>query len=156
MGAVRLRLSVSPVRAASWSTTFTLDRESFGWRGRRRFPIVSPEMIDHFRLGCSRMSWSTTAMSSRVASMFMSEEGVDDLREAVRRGATERLAPIFMTAMAAGLALVPVALGLGKAGSQIQAPMAIVILFGLFSSTALNMIVVPAVYVKFGKRQATE
>ncbi len=69
----------------------------------------------------------------------------------MRRGATERLAPIFMTAMAAGLALVPVALGLGTPGSEIRAPMAIVILFGLFSSTALNMIVVPAVYVKFGK-----
>ncbi len=81
----------------------------------------------------------------------MTEEGVDDLREAVRIGATERLAPIFMTAMAAGLALVPVALGLGKPGSEIQAPMAIVILFGLFSSTALNMIVVPAVYGRFGR-----
>ncbi len=53
---------------------------------------------------------------------LMTEEGVEDLREAVRRGATERLAPIFMTAMAAGLALVPVALGLGKPGSEIQAP----------------------------------
>ena len=82
---------------------------------------------------------------------LMREEGVMDLREAVRIGATERLAPIFMTAMAAGLALVPVALGLGKPGSEIQAPMAIVILFGLFSSTALNMIVVPAVYCRFGR-----
>jgi Cu/Ag efflux pump CusA len=85
---------------------------------------------------------------------LMAEEGVDDLREAVRRGATERLAPIFMTAMAAGLALVPVALGLGKPGSEIQAPMAIVILFGLLSSTALNMVVVPAVYARFGKKPA--
>jgi Cu/Ag efflux pump CusA len=84
------------------------------------------------------------------------EEGVTDLRDAVRIGATERLAPIFMTAMAAGLALVPIALGLGKPGSEIQAPMAIVILFGLFSSTALNMIVVPAVYVRFGGKPATE
>ena len=82
---------------------------------------------------------------------LMREEGVTDLRDAVRIGATERLAPIFMTAMAAGLALVPVALGLGKPGSEIQAPMAIVILFGLFSSTALNMIVVPAVYCRFGR-----
>lgn len=82
---------------------------------------------------------------------LMREDGVTDLREAVRIGATERLAPIFMTAMAAGLALVPVALGLGKPGSEIQAPMAIVILFGLLSSTALNMIVVPAVYYRFGR-----
>jgi len=87
---------------------------------------------------------------------LMREEGVEDLREAVRRGATERLVPIFMTAMSAGLALVPVALGLGKPGSEIEAPMAIVILFGLFSSTALNMVVVPSVYARFGRRPATE
>ena len=84
------------------------------------------------------------------------DEGVEDLREAVRRGATERLAPIFMTAMAAGLALVPVALGLGKPGSEIQAPMAIVILFGLFSSTVLNMVVVPAVYARFGRKVSAQ
>jgi Cu/Ag efflux pump CusA len=79
-------------------------------------------------------------------------EGVSDFYEAVVRGASERLAPILMTAMAAGLALVPVAMGIGKPGSEIQAPMAIVILFGLFSSTALNMIVVPAVYARFGSK----
>jgi Cu/Ag efflux pump CusA len=73
-------------------------------------------------------------------------EGVTDLREAVRQGASERLAPILMTALAAGLALVPIAAGMGKPGSEIQAPMAMVILFGLLTSTALNMVVVPAVY----------
>ena len=46
-------------------------------------------------------------------------------------GASERLAPILMTALAAGLALVPIALGMGKPGSEIQAPMAIVIFCGL-------------------------
>ncbi|MBI4456943.1 MAG: efflux RND transporter permease subunit [Acidobacteria bacterium] len=81
---------------------------------------------------------------------LMQAEGVTDLREAVRIGATERLAPILMTAMAAGLALIPVALGMGKPGSEIQAPMAIVILFGLFTSTALNMVVVPSLYGRFG------
>jgi CzcA family heavy metal efflux pump len=81
-------------------------------------------------------------------------EGVSDLREAVMRGASERLAPILMTAMAAGLALVPIAAHMGQAGSEIQAPMAIVILFGLLTSTALNMVVVPAVYFHFGARQA--
>ena len=48
-----------------------------------------------------------------------------------------------MTAMAAGLALIPLALGGGKAGSEIQTPMAIVILCGLMTSTLLNMVVVP-------------
>jgi Cu/Ag efflux pump CusA len=80
-------------------------------------------------------------------------EGVTDLREAVMRGASERLAPILMTALAAGLALIPIAAGMGKPGSEIQAPMAIVILFGLFTSTALNMVVVPAVYYAAGRQR---
>jgi Cu/Ag efflux pump CusA len=57
-----------------------------------------------------------------------------------------------MTALAAGLALVPIAAGMGKPGSEIQAPMAMVILFGLCTSTALNMVVVPAVYYATGRR----
>ncbi|MDQ5887596.1 MAG: hypothetical protein QG667_885 [Pseudomonadota bacterium] len=77
-------------------------------------------------------------------------EGVTSAREAVVRGATERLIPILMTALAAGLALVPLALAAGEPGSEIQAPMAIVILFGLASSTLLNMMVVPALYLRFG------
>jgi CzcA family heavy metal efflux pump len=78
-------------------------------------------------------------------------EGVTDFRTAVVRGATERLIPILMTALAAGLALVPIALSAGEPGSEIQAPMAIVIMFGLFSSTALNMVVVPVLYERFGR-----
>jgi len=81
---------------------------------------------------------------------LVQEEGVKDLDEAVRRGANERLVPILMTALAAGLGLVPLALSAGEPGSEIQAPMAIVILFGLLSSTALNMFVVPALYRQFG------
>jgi Cu/Ag efflux pump CusA len=79
------------------------------------------------------------------------EEGVTDFRTAVERGATERLIPILMTAMAAGLALIPLALGGGRAGSEIQTPMAIVILFGLTTSTILNMAVVPTLYLRFGR-----
>lgn len=75
-------------------------------------------------------------------------EGVSDLAEAVRRGAEERLVPILMTAISAGLALVPLALAMGEPGSEIQAPMAIVILCGLTSSTVLNMLVLPAIYLK--------
>ncbi len=78
-------------------------------------------------------------------------EGVTDFREAVFRGALERIAPILMTALAAGLALIPLALGGGKPGSEIQTPMAIVILFGLLTSMFLNMIVVPALYLRFGR-----
>ena len=68
----------------------------------------------------------------------------------MKRGAEERLAPILMTALAAGLALAPLALSAGQPGSEIQAPMAVVILFGLLSSTLLNMIVVPALFLRFG------
>ncbi|MBI5108050.1 MAG: efflux RND transporter permease subunit [Rhodocyclales bacterium] len=81
---------------------------------------------------------------------LVEHEGVTDALEAVKRGAEERLVPILMTALAAGLALVPLALAAGQPGSEIQSPMAIVILFGLGSSTLLNMIVVPALYLRFG------
>ena len=77
-------------------------------------------------------------------------EGVTDPLEAVIRGSRERLVPILMTAFAAGLALVPLALAAGEPGSEIQAPMAMVILFGLLSSTLLNMFIVPSLYLRFG------
>jgi Cu/Ag efflux pump CusA len=82
---------------------------------------------------------------------LMEVEGVTPFREAVERGAHERIVPILMTAMAAGLALIPLALGGGKTGSEIQTPMAIVILCGLITSTLLNMIVVPTLYLRFGR-----
>ena len=95
-------------------------------------------------------------MISHIHHLIEREEIVD-LREAVRRGAEERLIPILMTALAAGLALVPLALSAGQPGSEIQAPMAIVILCGLISSTVLNMLVVPALYLRFGaERRALE
>src|SRR5690606_10146592 len=78
------------------------------------------------------------------------EEGVADPAERVRRGAIERLIPIVMTALATALALVPLALSAGEPGSEIQAPMAIVILAGLLSSTVLNMVVLPAWYRGYG------
>jgi CzcA family heavy metal efflux pump len=82
---------------------------------------------------------------------LMREEGVADFREAVERGARERLIPILMTAMAAGLALIPLAVGGDKAGSEVQTPMAIVILFGLMTSTLLNMVVVPTMYLRYAR-----
>ncbi len=74
-----------------------------------------------------------------------------EFTEAIIQGSLERLSPILMTAITAGLALVPLALGSGQPGKEIEAPMAIVILGGLITSTALNMIVVPSLYFKFGK-----
>lgn len=78
-------------------------------------------------------------------------EGVHDFKEAVRRGSMERLAPILMTALAAGLALIPLAMKGEEPGTEILTPMAMVILFGLLSSTVLNMLVVPALFLRFGK-----
>ena len=82
---------------------------------------------------------------------LMTEEGVTDYQRAVIQGSSERLAPILMTALSTGLALIPIGLGLGKTGSEIHAPLALVVLCGLFSSTALNMVVVPAVYWRFSR-----
>ena len=81
-------------------------------------------------------------------------EHVADFREAVERAAMQRLVPILMTAMAAGLALVPLAFAAGESGSEIQTPMAIVILCGLTTSTLLNMFVVPTLYLRYGERKA--
>jgi Cu/Ag efflux pump CusA len=78
-------------------------------------------------------------------------EGVTAFAEAVHRGAMERLAPILMTALAAGLALIPLAMRGDEPGTEILTPMAIVILFGLLSSTFLNMLILPALFVRFGR-----
>jgi CzcA family heavy metal efflux pump len=73
------------------------------------------------------------------------------LPEAVVQGSMERLAPILMTALCAGLALVPLVLSAGDAGNEIQAPMGVVILGGLLSSTFLNMLVVPILFRLYGR-----
>ena len=59
------------------------------------------------------------------------------------------LNPILMTALTAGLALIPLALAVGEPGNEIQSPMAQVILGGLLSSTLLNMVVIPALLAQF-------
>ncbi|MGR9012412.1 MAG: efflux RND transporter permease subunit [Gammaproteobacteria bacterium] len=68
----------------------------------------------------------------------------------VLRGARERVAPIMMTALTAGLALVPLAIAGNLPGHEIEHPMAIVILGGLVTSTLLNLFVVPSLYLFFG------
>ncbi len=78
-------------------------------------------------------------------------EGVP-FAEAITRGSLERLSPILMTALTAGLALIPLAFGGGEPGNELQTPMAIVILGGLISATGLNMIVLPALYWLYGAR----
>ena len=82
------------------------------------------------------------------------EEG-RPLREAVWKGSMERLSPISMTALTAGFALLPLALAGGEAGNEIQSPLAIVVLGGLLTALVLNMLVVPALYLKFGAPRPT-
>ncbi|MCX7062667.1 MAG: efflux RND transporter permease subunit [Gammaproteobacteria bacterium] len=72
----------------------------------------------------------------------------------ILRGASERLIPILMTAACAGLALVPLIVTGNAPGHEIEYPMAIVILGGLASSTALNLLLMPALYARFGYRAA--
>lgn len=75
-------------------------------------------------------------------------------RDAIVRGSMERLSPILMTALVTGVGLIPLALGKGEPGKEIQQPMAIVILGGIVTSTFLNMVVLPALYLKFANVKA--
>jgi Cu/Ag efflux pump CusA len=66
------------------------------------------------------------------------------------KGASERLPSILMTALVAGLALMPIALGSGEPGKEIEGPMAMIIIGGLFSSTILNLLILPTILLNFG------
>ncbi len=79
------------------------------------------------------------------------EEGEAFGPNLVIRGSIERLAPILMTALATGLALVPLAIGGDKPGQEIEHPMAVVILGGLVTSTVLNLFLMPALYLALGR-----
>jgi CzcA family heavy metal efflux pump len=81
------------------------------------------------------------------------EEGIPFGSALVVRGARERLAPILMTALTTGLALLPLVIAGNIPGQEIEYPMAIVILGGLFTSTLLNLFVVPSLYLRFGKAE---
>jgi CzcA family heavy metal efflux pump len=85
---------------------------------------------------------------------LMSHDGLS-LIDAVRQGSVERLAPILMTALTTGLALIPLVLAGGEAGNEIQSPMAQVILGGLLTSTFLNLVVIPVLFANWGARQSS-
>lgn len=82
---------------------------------------------------------------------LVQQEGHPWNRETASLGAAQRLAPILMTALVTGLALLPLALQSGEPGNEVEGPMAVVILGGLFTSTLLNLLVLPALALRFGK-----
>jgi CzcA family heavy metal efflux pump len=97
-------------------------------------------------------------LSTRNSIMLMShfehlikKEGAEWNAQTVIRGATERLVPVTMTALVTALGLLPLAIGTGEAGREIEGPMAIVILGGLFTSTLLTLIVLPVFARHFAK-----
>ncbi|MCC6573005.1 MAG: efflux RND transporter permease subunit [Planctomycetes bacterium] len=79
-----------------------------------------------------------------------------DRRQAILQGSKERLVPILMTALAAVLGLIPLALAAGEPGSELLAPLAVVVLGGLVTSTFLNLVVVPAAFSLFGPKEIIE
>ena len=79
------------------------------------------------------------------------EEGMTFGRDLVMRGASERLAPIMMTALATALAIVPLAVAGSIPGHEIEHPMALVILGGLFTATLVNLFIIPSLYLRFGR-----
>lgn len=81
---------------------------------------------------------------------LVDKEGMNWGLETALRGASERLAPILMTALVTGLGLLPLAIGSGDPGREIEGPMAIVILGGLLTSTALNLLVLPTLALRYG------
>jgi len=83
-------------------------------------------------------------------------EGVPFGLGLVIRGAKERVSPILMTALTTGLALVPLLVAGTIPGHEIEHPMAVVILGGLFTSTTLNLFVLPALYLRFGGDKKTQ
>ncbi|MDF2440199.1 MAG: hypothetical protein JWN98_1183 [Abditibacteriota bacterium] len=82
---------------------------------------------------------------------LMKEEGENWTEQMIIRGSLERLVPVLMTALTAGLALVPLAIAKGQPGKEILQPLAVVVLGGLITSTLLDQIVTPALFWKFGK-----
>lgn len=82
---------------------------------------------------------------------LVSEEGERWNLATVLRGSSERLLPILMTALVTAIGLLPLALGSGDPGKEIEGPMAIVILGGLITSTVLNLLVLPTLALRFGR-----
>jgi len=82
---------------------------------------------------------------------LVTNEGLAWGRETALRGASERLLPILMTATVTALGVLPLTLGSETPGREIEGPMAIIILGGLLTSTALNLLVLPSLALRYGR-----
>jgi len=85
---------------------------------------------------------------------LMKHEGEAFSREMIVRGTLERLVPVLMTALCAGIALIPLLLAANEPGKEILHPVAVVIVGGLVSSTLLDLMITPAVFYLFGRKAA--
>lgn len=101
----------------------------------------------------------TTRNSIMMISHFehlVTKEGEQWGLHAAIRGASERFNPVLMTAIVTALGLLPLALGSGEPGKEIEGPMAVVILGGLVTSTALNLLVLPTLALRYGRFEPKE
>jgi HME family heavy-metal exporter len=116
----------------------------FGVGGRYEAPVISIASMVGF-IALFGIAVRNGILLVNHYAHLMEEEG-KPLYDAIMQGSQERLIPILMTALTAVLGLVPIAWAAGEPGSELLAPLATVVLGGLFSSTLLNLIVVPAGY----------
>ena len=129
-------------------STVTYEEQPSG--KRRTVTLVLPQEADASKSRVSVLSPIGLALIGRKPGAQVTAQAGNG-RELVVRGAEERLAPILMTALATGLALVPIVLGGSRAGYEIEHPLAVVILGGLVTSTLLNLFIVPSLYLRYAR-----